>query len=240
MVACNCRVCQSNDPRDKRLRVSALIEDEGSNILIDTSADFREQMLRHHVTHMEAILYTHAHYDHIAGFDDLRAFQFLRKKAPPCYADEHTAERIKRTFDYAFGAAIQKGGGLPEVPINVIGLEPFDLVGLRVVPVPLLHGKQPILGFRIGGFAYLTDCSEVPRSSFALLEDLDILVLDGLRPKPHPTHLSISEAVDVAKKIGARMTYLTHMNHDIMHAEIDQALPATVKLSYDGLSFEIV
>ena len=239
MVACDCIVCRSNDPRNKRLRVSVLIEHEDKNIVIDTSADFREQMLRHRVSHLEAVIYTHHHYDHIAGFDDLRAFQFLRKKAPTCYADKATADNIKRVFNYAFGAAMQKGGGLPEVPLQTIGTEPFDVLGLDVVPVPLLHGQMPILGFRIGGFAYLTDCNKIPSGSMGLLNDLEVLVLDGLRHKPHPTHLSIEESVTLAGKVGPRMTYLTHMNHDILHARDEKLLPHSVRFGYDGLSFEI-
>lgn len=239
MIACNCEVCRSNDPRDKRLRVSVLIEHDSKNIVIDTSADFREQMLRHKVTHLEAVLYTHHHYDHIAGFDDLRAFQFLRKKAPVCYADAPTAVNIKRVFNYAFGAATQKGGGLPEVPIKVIDTTPFDVFGLQTIPVPLLHGNMEILGFRIGSFAYLTDCSSVPSGSMTLLTGLEVLILDGLRHKPHPTHLSIEESVMLARKIGAQTTYLTHMNHDILHARDEQLLPADVRFGYDGLSFDV-
>lgn len=239
MIGCGCRICRSTDPRDKRLRVSVLIEHEERNILIDTSADFRQQMLSHAVTHLEAILYTHSHYDHIAGFDDIRAFQFLRRKAPTCYADEPTAAHIRRTFDYAFGAATQAGGGLPEVPLAIIDEQPFDLLGLRIIPVPLIHGMLSILGFRIGGFAYLTDCSEIPEASFPLLEGLDTLVLDGLRHKPHPTHFSISEAVHVAERIAPRITYLTHMNHDVLHKQTERELPESVRLAYDGLSFNL-
>ncbi len=239
MIGCPCEVCHSRDPRDKRLRVSVLIEHGSDNILIDTSADFREQMLRHEVTHLEAILFTHEHYDHIAGFDDLRAFQFLRKKAPECYAPERVARRLRTTFDYAFGAAIQKGGGLPQVPIVLFEEMPFTVQGLQIIPVPILHGTQSIYGFRIGGFAYLTDCSEIPESSFPLLEDLDTLVLDGLRFKPHPTHFSIAEAILQADRIAPRITYLTHMNHDVMHAKAERGLPAHVRLAYDGLSVNL-
>lgn len=239
MIGCQCRVCRSPDPRDKRLRVSALIEHDGNNVLIDTSADFRQQMLEHKVMHLEAVLYTHSHNDHIVGFDDIRAFQFLRRKAPTCYADQGTAARIRRTFDYAFGAATQQGGGLPQVPFEVIDERPFDVLGLRVIPVPLLHGQLPILGFRVGGFAYLTDCSKIPEASFALLEGLDTLILDGLRPKPHPTHFSIAEAVAHAERIAPRITYLTHMNHDVLHEQTERELPAQVRLAYDGLSFEV-
>ncbi|MDP4198188.1 MAG: MBL fold metallo-hydrolase [Bacteroidota bacterium] len=239
MIGCDCRTCRSEDSRDKRLRVSVLIEHDGKNILIDTSADFRQQMLSHGVTHLEAILYTHNHYDHIAGFDDIRAFQFLRRKAPPCYADEVTTNHIRRTFDYAFGAATQLGGGLPEVRFTIIDEQPFDVFGLRVIPVPLIHGRMSILGFRIGGFAYLTDCSEIPEASFALLEGLDTLILDGLRPKPHPTHFSIEEAVLQAGRIAPRITYLTHMNHDVLHEAVERELPPHVKLGFDGLAFEV-
>jgi phosphoribosyl 1,2-cyclic phosphate phosphodiesterase len=239
MIACPCATCHSADPRDKRLRVSAFIEHAGNNILIDTSADFRQQMLTHNVTHLEAILYTHQHYDHIAGFDDLRAFQFLAKKAPKCFASEEVANHLRHTFDYAFGAALQAGGGLPQVPITLIDETPFDVLGLKVIPVPLLHGKLPIFGFRMGGFAYLTDCSEIPESSYSLLEGLEVLVLDGLRFKPHPTHYSIAEAVIQAERIAPGITYLTHMNHDVMHQRAERNLPSTVRLAYDGLSFDI-
>jgi phosphoribosyl 1,2-cyclic phosphate phosphodiesterase len=239
MIGCKCKTCRSKNPRDKRLRVSVLIEHRKNNIVIDTSADFRQQMLTHRVTHLEAVLYTHQHYDHIAGFDDLRAFQFLKQKAPVCYATKLVAERLRKTFDYAFGAAMQTGGGLPEVDIVEIDDLPFSLHGLDVIPIPLLHGTLPILGFRIGQFAYLTDCSEIPESSFPLLGDLDTLVLDGLRFKPHPTHLTIEQATAIADRIAPRITYLTHMNHDVLHKTSERTLPKHVRLGYDGLSFEL-
>lgn len=239
MIACGCAVCRSTDPRDKRLRVSALLQTGKDNILIDTSADFRQQMLTHKVTHLEAILYTHEHYDHISGFDDLRAFQFLNRKAPACYAPEPVAARLRTTFDYAFGAAKQAGGGLPQVKLTTIDEQPFTVCGLEVIPVPILHGTMPIFGFRIGNFAYLTDCSEIPDPSFALLHGLDTLILDGLRFKPHPTHFSISEAVIQAERIAPRITYLTHINHDVMHETAERNLPEHVRLGYDGLTFEI-
>ncbi len=239
MIGCKCKTCRSTDPRDKRLRVSVLIEHRKQNIVIDTSADFRQQMLAHGVKHLEAVLYTHQHYDHIAGFDDLRAFQFLHQKAPVCYAAKPVASHLRKTFDYAFGAAIQTGGGLPEVNIIEIDDRPFNLLGLDIIPIPLLHGSLPILGFRIGSFAYLTDCSEIPEASYPLLEGLDTLVLDGLRFKPHPTHLTIEQATSIAKRIAPRVTYFTHINHDILHAKTERTLPATVRLGYDGLSFGI-
>jgi phosphoribosyl 1,2-cyclic phosphate phosphodiesterase len=239
MIGCNCATCRSTDPRDKRLRTSALIEHSGKNILIDTGADFRQQMLTANVRHLEAVLYTHQHYDHIAGFDDLRAFQFLKQKAPKCFATAEAANHIRHTFEYAFGNALQKGGGLPEVEITEIDERPFDLFGLRIIPVPIFHGQLPILGFRIGKFAYLTDCSEIPNASYALLEGLDTLILDGLRFKPHPTHFTIEEAIAQAKRIAPRITYLTHINHDVMHETTDGNLPANVRLAYDGLQFDL-
>lgn len=237
MIGCTCPVCRSEDPRDKRLRVSALIEFENKKILIDTSADFRQQMLSLDVRNLDAILYTHSHYDHISGFDDLRAFQFLAKKAPMCYAREDTYQYIRRTFPYAFGDAPQAGGGLPSIHFTTIDDNSFDLHGLTVTPVPLLHGRLEILGFRIGPFAYLTDCSAIPEASFALLEGLDTLILDGLRFRHHPTHLTIAESVKLAGRIRPKITYLTHMNHDVMHAATEHDLPPNVRLAYDGLRF---
>jgi phosphoribosyl 1,2-cyclic phosphate phosphodiesterase len=239
MIGCTCKVCRSNDPRDKRLRVSVLIEHGKKNILIDTSADFRQQMLAHDVRHLEAVLYTHEHYDHIAGFDDLRAFQFLKQKSPICFASPETARHIKHTFNYAFGAASQAGGGLPKVEIIEIDKQPFKLFGLLITPIQLFHGTLSIFGFRIGDFAYLTDCSAIPEASFPLLENLDTLVLDGLRPTPHPTHLSIPQAIELSKRIHPRITYLTHINHEVMHETIERTLPENVHLGFDALTFEI-
>lgn len=239
MIGCSCRTCLSDDPHDKRLRVSALIEVNSKNILIDTSADFRQQMLTRNVKRLDAILYTHHHYDHIAGFDDLRAFQFLTRKSPQCYATEECFSFIRRTFAYAFGEAMQQGGGLPSVEFTMIGEEPIVIQGIEVQPIPLLHGKLPMVGYRIGGFAYLTDCSSIPERSYDALRDLDILVLDGLRYKQHPTHFSIAEAVEHARRIGARKTYLTHMNHDILHRETSKELPEGIELAYDGIQFTL-
>jgi phosphoribosyl 1,2-cyclic phosphate phosphodiesterase len=238
MIACNCKTCRSEDPRDKRLRVSVLIEAHEKTIVIDTSADFRQQMLSHKVKELDAVLYTHHHYDHIAGFDDLRAFQFLRHKAPMCYAMRETSDYIQQMFPYAFGKAVQAGGGLPKVPFTVIESSPFKISGLNIIPIPVEHGLVNVLGYRIGSFAYLTDCNRIPDASLALLQGLDTLILDGLRYDPHPTHFSLDEAVAIAKQLKPRITYLTHMNHDILHEEGNSKLPSEVRLGYDGLSFE--
>jgi len=237
MIACQCRVCRSNDPRDKRLRVSVLVETPLATLAIDTSADFRQQMLTAGVKRLNAVLYTHHHYDHIAGFDDLRAFQFLMHRAPQCYALQETYDHIRTTFPYAFGAKVQSGGGLPKIPFEVIGEDRFTAATLDITPIPAKHGALDVLGYRIGDFAYLTDCNAIPEASCKKLQGLEVLILDGLRPKPHPTHFSIEEAVGQATRIGATMTYLTHMNHDVLHAEVERDLPPSVRLGYDGLSF---
>lgn len=239
MIGCHCRTCLSMDPRDKRLRVSALLQTESTTVLIDTSADFRQQMLTHDVTRIDAIFYTHQHYDHIAGFDDLRAFQFLHRKSPKCYANQETYEYIKHSFAYAFGAAIQSGGGLPQVSFSVIDNDPVRVGDIEMQPIHISHGLLNILGFRSGNFAYLTDCNHIPDASLQKLQGLDTLVLDGLRYSVHPTHLTIAEAVTMAAKIGARMTYLTHMNHDVIHAVAEEHLPDNVRLGYDNLTFTI-
>jgi phosphoribosyl 1,2-cyclic phosphate phosphodiesterase len=239
MIGCQCRVCLSPDPRDKRLRVSALIQSATTNVLIDTSADFRQQMLTHDVRKIDAIFYTHYHYDHIAGFDDLRAFQFLHRKSPRCFADLDTFEYIRSTFSYAFGKAIQSGGGLPEVDFRIVDSDPVEIGDLTVEPIKIKHGIITIMGYRIGKFAYLTDCSAIPADSMPKLEGLDVLILDGLRYKEHPTHLTLEQAVRTAQTIGAKMTYLTHMNHDVMHAEAEAEMPPNVRLGYDNLSLTI-
>jgi phosphoribosyl 1,2-cyclic phosphate phosphodiesterase len=239
MIGCQCRVCLSDDPRDKRLRVSALLQTDTSTVLIDTSADFRQQMLSHGVRRIDGIFYTHFHYDHISGFDDLRAFQFLHRKSPKCYANEETIEYIKRMFAYAFGGAKQSGGGLPQVDFALVEQDEIQIGDIKMQPIRLQHGILNILGYRAGKFAYLTDCNVVPESSLDQLRDLDVLVLDGLRYTKHPTHLTIDEAIETAKKIGARMTYLTHMNHDVMHAEAEARLPDNVRLGYDNLTFTV-
>jgi phosphoribosyl 1,2-cyclic phosphate phosphodiesterase len=239
MIACSCKVCTSSDPRDKRQRVSALIESDSTTILIDTSADFRAQMLTHNVRKLDAILYTHYHYDHIAGFDDIRAFQFLKLPVPMCYANQETYDIIKRTFAYAFGDAIQSGGGLPHIPFEMISPMPFQIGDLLIEPVPVDHGAITTLGFRIGKFAYLTDCNHISAASKEKLRNLDTLILDGLRYNPHPTHFSIDEAVAIAKELKPRITYLTHMNHDVLHAECEARLPENIRLGFDGLNLEL-
>lgn len=240
MIGCQCAICTSNDQRDKRLRVSALIESGDVTVLIDTTPDFRQQMLTKGLRKLDAILYTHRHFDHIAGFDDLRAFQFLRLGVPMCYASQDTYDGIRATFPYAFDLVKNTGGGgVPSVPFTVIDMTPFAIGDLLVEPIRIDHGMMDSLGFRIGGFAYLTDCKRIPVESREKLRGLDVLVLDGLRHDPHPTHLAISESLAYVKELKPKMTYLTHMNHDVLHAETEKTFPPNVRLAYDGLTFEV-
>ncbi len=234
IIGCLCATCASTDLRDKRLRVSALIEVGATKILIDAGPDFRQQMLTAKVTHLDAILYTHHHADHIMGFDDIRAFNVKGKTPPKCYALKETLDIIKTTFPYAF-AEPTGSGFVPKVEFEIIDSSPFLINDVLIQPIPIRHGNLEILGYRIGNFAYLTDCSHISISSKENLKALEILVLDGLRYKPHPTHFSIDESCAIAKELAPKMTYLIHMNHDVLHEEAEKKLPKGVWLGYDNM-----
>jgi phosphoribosyl 1,2-cyclic phosphate phosphodiesterase len=235
MIGCECSTCRSSDPRDRRTRPSVFIEaDDGSGILVDAGPDLRFQALTHGITRVDAIVFTHGHADHILGLDDVRRYNHLMRRPMPCYADARTVDDIRRTFGYVFDPATPKGGGVPQLEMFTVA-GPFCLGRQEVIPVPVMHGDRMILGVRLGGFAYLTDCSAIPAPSWPLLDDLDVLVLDALRERPHPTHFSLSEAVDAARRVGAERTYLTHMCHDLPHASTCAMLPANIELAYDGL-----
>ena len=239
MIGCACATCQSTDPRDSRLRPSVYLEvADGPSVLIDTSTDLRQQALVRGVTRVDAILFTHSHADHVMGLDEVRRFNMLQKSAIPAYADARTAADLRRTFSYVFDPADQKGGGVPQIALFRIG-GPFTLGELEIVPVPLLHGHRPVLGFRIGDFAYLTDCSRIPDESWPLLEGVRVMVLDALRDRPHPTHFSVAEALEVVSRLRPERTYFTHICHDLPHAATCARLPAGVELAYDGLVLEV-
>lgn len=235
MVGCSCAVCRSTDPRDHRLRASIHVHVQGlASILVDTSPDLRQQALTYGIGRIDAVLFTHSHADHILGLDDVRRFNGLQREPIPCYADARTIADIRRTFAYIFSPDTPRGGGIPDIGLAEIG-GVFTLGGADIVPVPIMHGTRPILGFRIGSFAYLTDCSAIPEPSWPLLKGVRTLILDALRRKPHSTHFSVAEAVDAASRIGAVRTYFTHISHDLQHAETCAALPPGVELAYDGL-----
>lgn len=239
VIACHCEVCESTDPRDTRLRPSVCLEfDEGPTVLIDTATDLRAQALRFRVERVDAVLYTHSHADHIFGFDELRRFNHLSHQPIPAFGDARTMADLTRTFAYAFDPATDVGGGLPQVVPSIV-TGPFALGGHEVVPVPIVHGQRPILGYRVGRFAYLTDCSAIPEDSYALLDGLDVVVIGALRWCRHPTHFSIDEAVAAAARIGAERAFLTHMCHDLGHAATNAVLPDGVQLAHDGLVLEV-
>lgn len=237
VINCECSVCTSNNPRNKRLRASVLIESESATILIDTSPDFRQQMLRKKVSRIDAVFYTHVHADHIFGFDDLRRFCWLQNERISIYGNKSTVNHLADHFTYAFGTG-DLMPGVPNLKTNII-IDALRIGDLTIVPIPLMHGNQEIYGYRINDFAYCTDVNYIPGSSHALLMDLDVLVLDALREKPHPTHLSLNEAIETAEEIKAKQTYFTHMNHCIDHDSHSAFLPDSMQLSYDGLEIEL-
>lgn len=239
VIACECAVCRSTDPRDTRLRPSIYVDVPGhARILVDTSSDLRQQALTHRITRVDAVLITHSHADHVMGLDEIRRFNHVQGGPVPFYANTEAWDTLRRTFFYVFDGAPRIGGGIPKIdPRDVDG--PFTVGGVRVTPVPLFHGRLPILGFRFGSFAYLTDCNRIPDESWPLLQGLDTLVLDALRDKPHSTHFNVSGALEAAEKLGARRTFFTHMAHDLGHVETNARLPAGVELAYDGLVLDV-
>jgi phosphoribosyl 1,2-cyclic phosphate phosphodiesterase len=214
-----------------------LLHWDGVSVLVDTATDLRQQALRYGLMDLDAVFYTHAHADHIFGLDDLRMFNWRRGGAIPVYGSAITLAAIRRTFWYVF-EDVEAGGGKPHIDLHEVQA-PFPFLGRTVVPVPLQHGRLPILGYRIGGFAYLTDVSTIPEASYPLLTGLDVLVLSALRHRPHPTHLHVAAALDEAARIGAKRTLFTHIAHEMSHAAVTSTLPAGVELAYDGLQIEI-
>ena len=239
-IGCDCAVCHSKDPRDRRTRPSVMIEWEGHRIVIDSGPDFREQAVREGINRLDAVLFTHGHADHILGLDDLRPLTYPRVTGGgrlPLYARPETANILQTVFKYVFDDNY-KYGGLARVELREIG-GPFQLLDLRVIPVPVMHGDAEIIGYRMGRFAYLTDFSAVPDESIKMLEGVQVVFLDALRHEPHPTHSTVANSLKVAARIGAAQTYFTHISHDLAHEATNQTLPPGVRLAYDGLRVEI-
>lgn len=234
VLGCTCPTCSSDEPRNKRTRCSTVVRAEnGAHFLIDTGPDLRLQALRENILWLDAVLYTHNHADHMNGIDDLRNFCYLQKTAIPIYGNRYTVENTMQRFGYAFAPAT--GHWDKPVLTGHVLEQPAEIAGIKVTPVPVMHGKFPILAYRIGDFAYITDVSEIPDSSLALLQGLKVLFLDCLHYTPHPTHINFEQALEYAQKIGAEMTYFIHMTHRVEYHEATSRLPDTIRLAYDGM-----
>ena len=244
VIGCRCRVCCSSDPRDARTRCACYVRAGEMGIVIDTGPDFRQQMLREAISRIDAVLFTHHHFDHVVGVDDLRPYFFQNAEPMACYAYNGTARELRRMFPYIFDGGATYGAA-PRLQLREVE-EAFTVSSryggdssLEVVPLKLLHGTLRVYGYRIGRFAYITDANHIPVATYDRLRDVDVLVIDALRHAPHPRHFTIDEALVVAERIGARQTYLVHITHNVLHAEEDARLPEGVALGYDGLTFEI-
>ncbi|MDD2366776.1 MAG: GPMC system MBL fold metallohydrolase [Desulfuromonadaceae bacterium] len=236
MVGCSCDICRSADQRDKRTRASLLIEYDNHTVLVDTSSDLRQQALREDIRRVDAVLFTHAHADHVNGIDDLRGFHFIHKEIIPCYAEKSTLDTLKRCFSYIFNQH-DGSGYTPLLAANEI-VAPFKLFGQSVVPIPLEHGRTFSTGYRIGDFAYLTDCSAISEQSITLLAGVKVLIIDGLRWAEHPFHFNISGAIAAIRGLNVQRTILTHLTHQIAHSE-ENKLPVGVELAYDGMKIDL-
>ena len=234
MIGCGCKVCHSKDPRDQRLRSSVMVEHEGLTILVDAGPDFRQQMLRSGVTHLDAIILTHNHKDHTGGLDDIRAFNYLEKKASQIYCEKYVEESLRMEYSYAFAEV--KYPGAPEWDVHIIDEKPFRINGVEIVPIRGMHYKLPVLGFRFGNIAYCTDMNHIPEEEFSKLDGLDHFIINTVRYGKHISHFSLEEAVAIAQKVGAKHSWLTHLSHQLpCYIDLASELPEGISPAYDGL-----
>lgn len=238
VIGCACHVCCSTDPRDKRTRSSAIVESGGRTLLIDTTPELRLQAVAHGVSRVDAVLYTHAHADHVAGFDDLRSFNDINQEPLDVHADALTSALIRDRFSYAFENPFPFFGGKPDLNLRVFD-GPFTAAGVDVVPFQVGHGRWTVTGFRFGPLVYLTDAKIVPQAAIDAMRGADVLVINGLRDRPHPVHLSIPESLEIIAELRPRRAFLTHLSHDVGHAELSARLPDNVQVAYDGLIVDV-
>lgn len=238
-LCCPCDVCQSQDPRNKRLRASVLVQNDGFNFLIDTSTDLRQQCLTHNITQVNGVLYTHHHADHVHGIDELRSFNFFNRTVIPCYGNEMTLEAIQKNFSYIFNGKKPTGGGVPKLDMIPLNGEAFSLGGTQVTPVDIHHGNLTILGYKINNAAYVTDCSGLPDRTREILSGLDVLVLNALGFEPHSTHFCLDQALEAIEDLKPKRAILTHINHKFDHEAVSRDLPDNVELAYDGLRVDL-
>lgn len=240
LIGCDCGVCLSEDKKNKRTRASVVFQVDGKNLLVDTSTDMRLQVIGNNIKTISGVLFTHKHADHIHGIDDLRAFNLTHAGPIPCFGNESTIDRVKQLFGYIFEGSRgnkESGGWKPSLETTVIS-EDFRVAGVDVIPLEVDHGRDKIFGYRVGNGAYITDCSGVPVGTMEKLKGLDVLILGALRHKPHPTHFTVTEAIEVSKKIGAKRTIFTHLSHDIDFEKENALLPEGIELAYDGMVLE--
>lgn len=239
MIGCKCEVCTSDDPHDKRTRPSIWVNMGGLRVLVDTSPELRLQCIANDIDGLDVVLFTHHHADHVTGLDDLRRYNWLNKGPVPCFANERTVSALQTMFSYAFKPDRDSPHSRPNLELKIIDASPLTIDGREIIPIPLMHGPLPVLGFRFGAFAYCTDCNMIPEESMALLQGLDVLVLDALRRTPHPAHFNLEQAVEMAGKLNARQTYFTHITHQLRHEQTNAELPDGMALGHDGLRFTV-
>lgn len=238
VIGCRCEVCQSLDFRNKRLRTSIRVEISGQSFVVDTGPDFRQQMLRENVQRLDAVIFTHAHRDHTAGLDDVRAYNFMQNSDMPVYGRQEVLDQLKMEFAYAF--AKDAYPGLPRITLNQIDERPFELNGVPITPLPVLHLRLPVLGFRFGNFSYITDANIIPEETLGRLKGTEVLVLNALQIESHVSHFNLSEALAMIDRIKPAKAYLTHISHKLgLHGAVEKKLPENVSLAYDGLQIEL-
>lgn len=238
VITCDCEVCRSLDFRDKRTRSSIFIEINGLHLVIDTGPDFRAQMLQGRISQLDAVLFTHEHKDHTAGLDDIRPFNFKQQKDMPIFARKQVLEQIQREFSYVFSA--NKYPGVPQIETVEIDEHPFSIEGVGISPIPVMHYKLPVLGFRIADFTYITDANHIPESSIQLIRGSETVVINALQKTPHISHFTLDEAIEMAEVLGAKNTYFTHISHKLgLHSEVEKELPPGIHLAFDGLELSL-